>query len=76
MAVPFPLGNLMSLYMVAQTIDSGRDDDRKQARRSTATKIARTQQSTSSITKTFATTSERINRKRKAREIATVGQLD
>jgi hypothetical protein len=34
------------------------------------------QQSASSIAKTFATMSERINRKQQARVIATVGQLD
>jgi hypothetical protein len=51
-------------------IDPGRDDDREQARRSTAMKIAWTQQSTSSIGKTFARTSKRINRKQKARAIA------
>jgi hypothetical protein len=31
------------LTIDARTIDSGRDDDREQARRSTATKIAQTQ---------------------------------
>jgi hypothetical protein len=62
--------------MVMRTIDSGRDDDREQACRSTATKIVRTQQSTSSIAKTFATLRERINRKQKAHAIATVSQFD
>ena len=62
--------------MVTRTVDSGCNDDHEQARRSTATKIALTQQSTSSITKTFVTTSKHINCKQKARVIATVGQLD
>jgi hypothetical protein len=62
--------------MVMRMIDSGRVDDREQACRLTAMKIARTQQSTSPIVKTFTTASECINHKQEVHVIETVCQLD